>query len=295
MFGTPTVYEVNPTAFMFCETFDVTTGICNGTNDYTFAKTMATDTCNIAAAASGEIACQYGSSGGTTPGVTYNYVWMKLNRTMSMSGSVTNTDSSYPGSMTTCVTNSARTNTNGDPATGASSGDASTQAIYFLNATGNDSYIGNASSTVGSARGNSLDYCDGNDADLRGNCTWTNLSILDDAGYVATSASNIGSGGGQYGYVTDYSAPWQQTESDKIWQEGLTSSDTEFILIYKLTTPYTTKKGIDPLIKMSFDVTGALRAQFSRYNNEDPDPDVATEFCTLDVGNPVVTFTVSDN
>ena len=296
MYGTPTVYEVNPTEFKFCETFDVTTGLCTGDNDYTFVKTMSTPNCNIAAAAAGEIACQYGDTGGATPGVTYNFAWMRLSRTMSLAGSVTNTDSSYPGEMTTCVTSSARTNTNGTgPATGASSGVPSTQNIYFLNGVGNDTYQGNASSTVGSARGNSLDYCDNNDAELRPNCIWTNISILDDAGYVATSSSNVGLGGGQYGYTTDFSAPWGNGESDKIWQEGLTSSDTDFILIYKLTTPYTIKKGIDPLVKMTFDVTGSLRSQFSRYLNSDESPPVATEFCTLDVGNPSVTFTVSDN
>ncbi len=37
--ATPTVFEVKPINMKFCESFDLSTGACNGANDYTMTKT----------------------------------------------------------------------------------------------------------------------------------------------------------------------------------------------------------------------------------------------------------------
>ena len=63
-------------------------------------------------------------------------------------------------------------------------------------------------------------------------------------------------------------------------------------MIYKLSAPYTRTSDIDPLLKMSFDVTNALRSQFATFDADENAS--STEFCTIDVGNPTVTITITD-
>ena len=93
--ATPTVFEVKPISMKFCESFNLSTGACNGSNDYTFTKTYTVNGgwCDIAAAATGTTACEFGPTAGMTVGATYNYVWMELDRSFRMTGVVANNDS----------------------------------------------------------------------------------------------------------------------------------------------------------------------------------------------------------
>ena len=86
---------------------------------------------------------------------------------------------------------------------------------------------------------------------------------------------------------TGYFAP-----TANIWQSDLVESDTSMVLIYKLTSPYARSSAdIFPTIKMSFDVTDALDADFIKSEEAGKD-DVKT--CTLYVGNPGVTISITD-
>ena len=299
--GTPTQYGVNPISMKLCESVNVATGACTGANDFTFTKTWTGPNgdgyCDIAAAAAGQVACNFGSTEGMPSGVTYNFVWMKIKRIFKLTGSVTNGDSSYTGSVTSCTTSSSLANTGGATmSVGSESGGTPTsQDVYMPNGPGNDSYQGNASTTAGAVRGNSLDYCDAQDAEKYVNCQYLLVAELDAAGY-CTNALATGEGCSSpvnYYFTFDYSGTWANGEQDKIWMGGLAAADVGVDMVYRLTTPYTTKKGINPLIKMSFDVTNTLKSQFAHYT--DNDTSVSTEFCSLDAGNPTVTMTVSDN
>ena len=64
-------------------------------------------------------------------------------------------------------------------------------------------------------------------------------------------------------------------------------------MIYKLTSPYTRTSDTPPTLRMAFDVTGGLRAQFVQYT-ADEDPSPGTEFCTITPNRPSVTITISD-
>ena len=58
-YGTPTVFKVKPLSMQLCESFDVSTGICNGENDVTFTPNVADDNgrCDLAGVAPGAVAC----------------------------------------------------------------------------------------------------------------------------------------------------------------------------------------------------------------------------------------------
>ena len=307
--ATPTVFKVKPNAMELCASFDFTTGICNGLNEYAFSPNRAEDNgrCDIAGASPGSIACSVGSTEGIPIGVTYNYMKVSISRTMWFSGTIPTTglewqdNSNYDGSLTNCSTSSSLTNIGGSGvANGVDAGVATTQAIYFLNAPGNDNFQGNGNSdSWATARGNSTEFCNidwnavnlGNLTSLA-NCEFVTISALNEAGY--TSASKTGDG--NYGYTMDYSTTWStngvETPSSVIWQGSLSSSDENLVMIYKLDSPYTRTSDIAPTLRMSFDVTDALKAQFLKYTaNEDAD---GTEFCTLDVGKPGVTISIQD-
>ena len=77
-----------------------------------------------------------------------------------------------------------------------------------------------------------------------------------------------------------------------IWQSGLEENDTSLTLIYLLSSPYTRSSAdIFPTVTMSFDVTNAMDAHFIRSEEAGKD-DVST--CTIFVGNPGVTISISD-
>ena len=286
--ATPTVFEVKPISMKFCESFNLSTGACNGTNDFTFTKTYTANDgwCDIAAAATGTTACEFGPTSGMTVGATYNYVWMELDRSFRMTGVVANSDSNI--NYDYCATSSSNVNTDGTPNLGSNAATASKQSIYFINGVGNDtsgsSY--NNSSTTGSTS----QSCNPNTGS---GCVFNEHKELKEAGYQTVPAKNPP----DYTYSTDYGCTWCEAaggESDKIWQSELTSSDTSFTLIYKMDA-YTVKSGINPIVEMSFNVANGLEAQFSKFTNNDESPAVVTNSCTLNVGNPVVTITVSDS
>ncbi|MEJ6587854.1 MAG: hypothetical protein QNL25_07270 [Pelagibacterales bacterium] len=283
---TPTVFEVKPLGMKFCESFDLSTGACNGANDYTFAKTYTANDgwCDIAAAATGTTACNFGPTSGMTAGATYNYVWMELDRSFRMTGVVANSDSDI--NYDYCATSSSNVNTDGTPNLGSNSATASKQSIYFINGVGNNTTgsIYNNSSTTGST----IMSCDTETGDR---CVFNEHKELKAAGYDTVPS------GTHYSYSTDYGCAWCAEaggESDKIWQSELISSDTSFTIIYKMDA-YTVKSGINPIVEMSFGVANGLEAQFSKFINSDESPPVVTNSCTLSVGNPTVTIAVSDS
>ena len=163
VFGTPTVFKVKPINMTLCESFNLTTGVCTGDNDVLFTPQIGGDgICDIASAAPGSVACRASGTSAIPKNVTFNYMRMTIGRTMWLSGSVSSSGAewqsggAYDGSISSCVTSSSNTNTNGSSApVGATSGTASEQAIYFINGPGNDSETGNASnSSWATARGN---------------------------------------------------------------------------------------------------------------------------------------------
>tara|TARA_B100001996_G_scaffold73496_1_gene54185 strand:+ start:1164 stop:2198 length:1035 start_codon:yes stop_codon:yes gene_type:complete len=308
-FGTPTAFKVKPINMTLCESFNLSTGACTGTNDVLFTPSIGGDgICDIAAVEPGAVACSASGTASIPKNVTFNYMRVLLDRTMWISGSVSSTGAewqsssgggAYDGSVSSCVTSSSNTNTNGTSAPeGAITGTPSEQAIYFVNAPGNDTEIGNASnSSWATARGNdSTQACEvnwtavnmGDLSTIAAPCAWIAVDSLDNAGY--TSITNTANG--EYTYYTDYSGTWSDGENAKIWQGGLTASSEGFVMIYKLTSPYTRTSDIDPLLKMSFDVTNALRSQFVKFDADENAS--STEWCSIDVGNPTVTITITD-
>tara|TARA_B100001769_G_C22086514_1_gene585730 strand:- start:108 stop:1145 length:1038 start_codon:yes stop_codon:yes gene_type:complete len=317
-YSTPTVFKVRPLEMNLCESFNINTGVCNGTNDVTFTPTIANDgICDIAAVAPGSVACSAGGTEDIPTGVTFNYMRVKIDRTMWLQGSVPSSSAvwqngdDYDGSIAHCVTSSSNTNTNGTSApegtvlTSAGGEPVPTeQAIFFSNGPGNEDETGDASNASwATASGNSgsgnsgADACNpdwdainlGDLSSLGSPCSFVSITTLDNAGYTNSSSS----GGGNYTYTMDYSTTWSNAESLKIWQGRLTASSEGLVMIYKLSSPFTrTLKDVSPLLKMSFDVTNALRAQFTKYTaDEDAD---GTEVCTLDVGDPQVTITITE-
>ena len=319
-YGTPTVFKVKPLSMELCESFDVSTGICNGANDVTFTPNVTEDNgrCDLAGVAPGAVACTAAGTNGIPKNVTFNYMKATISRTMWLTGSVEPKDangdtiqwqnnSNYNGNLSQCVTSSSNTNTNGSSAPlGATTGTPSEQAIYFMNGPGNDDYSGNASTSSWSeARGNSQDNpqatpdwnagCGSNDFTTFQELEFVSVTPLDSAGYDSATTSSCG----DYSYYNDYSGVWQEDGTGNeitrqiIWQSGLSSSDEGLVMIYKLTSPYTRTSDTPPTLRMAFDVTGGLRAQFAQYT-ADEDPSPGTEFCTIDVGRPSVTITISD-
>jgi hypothetical protein len=323
-YATPSVFKVKPLSMKLCESFDVTTGNCNGSNDVEFSPNVVTDNgrCDLAGVAPGAVACSATGANNIPKNVTFNFMRVVISRTMWLTGTVTPLDASggtidwngggdYDGNLLSCVTSSELTNTNGNSApigVAVSSGSQTPteQAIYFLNGPGNDTFQGNANADSWSeSRGNSLENpnatpdwnaaCVSGDFSSFSNLYWANVAPLDNSGYSKTTSSSCE----DYTYYNDYSTTWLnfdtnvEEESQQIWQGGIEASDEGFVMVYKLTEPFTRTLDRTPTLRMAFDVTNSIRAQFSQYvADEDPSP--GTEFCTLDVGRPTVSITVTD-
>ena len=323
-YATPSVFKVKPISMKLCESFDVTTGLCNGSNDVEFSPNVATDNgrCDIAGVAPGAVACSATGANNIPKNVTFNFMRVEISRTMWLTGTVTPEDANggtiawgngddYDGNIQSCVTSSALTNTNGNSApigVAVTSGSQTPteQAMFFLNGPGNDTFQGNASSdSWAESRGNSLEdpaatpdwiaACGSSDFSSLVNLYWADVTPLDNAGYTKTTSSSCGN----YSYYNDYSSTWLdfdtgvETVSQQIWQGGLEPSDEALAMVYKLTESFTRTLDRTPTLKMAFDVTNSIRAQFSQFiADEDPAP--GTEFCTLDVGRPSVSITVTD-
>ena len=71
----------------------------------------------------------------------------------------------------------------------------------------------------------------------------------------------------------------------------LDEADTTLVLMYVLETPYLTKPGITPTLKMSFSVKDALDADFFK-SEVAGEEDVAS--CALYVGSPGVSMSLFD-
>ena len=323
-YATPSVFKVKPISMKLCESFDVTTGLCNGSNDVEFSPNVATDNgrCDIAGVAPGAVACSATGANNIPKNVTFNFMRVEISRTMWLTGTVTPEDANggtiawgngddYDGNIQSCVTSSALTNTNGNSApigVAVTSGSQTPteQAMFFLNGPGNDTFQGNASSdSWAESRGNSLEdpaatpdwiaACGSSDFSSLANLYWADITPLDNAGYTKTTSSSCGN----YSYYNDYSSTWLDFDtgveivSQQIWQGGLEPSDEALAMVYKLTESFTRTLDRTPTLKMAFDVTNSIRAQFSQFvADEDPAP--GTEFCTLDVGRPSVSITVTD-
>ena len=323
-YATPSVFKVKPISMKLCESFDVTTGLCNGSNDVEFSPNVATDNgrCDLAGVAPGAVACSATGASNIPKNVTFNFMRVVISRTMWLTGTVTPVDANggtidwgsggdYDGNLQSCVTSSELTNTNGNSApvgVAVSSGSQTPteQAMFFLNGPGNDTFQGNANADSWSeSRGNSLEdpaatpdfnaACGSNDFSSFANLYWADVTPLDNAGYTKTTSSFCGN----YSYYNDYSSTWLNFDTrveevrQQIWQGGLEASDEGLVMIYKLSEPFTRTLDRTPTLRMAFDVTNSLRAQFSQYvADEDPAP--GTEFCTLDVGRPSVSISVTE-
>ena len=161
-YSTPSVFKVKPLSMKLCESFDVTTGLCNGSNDVEFSPNVATDNgrCDLAGVAPGAVACSATGASNIPKNVTFNFMRVVISRTMWLTGTVTPLDANgstidwgsggeYDGNLESCVTSSELTNTNGNSApvgVAVSSGSQTPteQAMYFLNGPGNDTFQGNA-------------------------------------------------------------------------------------------------------------------------------------------------------
>jgi hypothetical protein len=300
-YATPSVFKVKPISMKLCESFDVTTGLCNGSNDVEFSPNVATDNgrCDLAGVAPGAVACSATGASNIPKNVTFNFMRVVISRTMWLTGTVTPVDTNggtiglngggdYDGNLESCVTSSELTNTNGNSApvgVAVSSGSQTPteQAIYFLNGPGNDTFQGNANADSWSeSRGNSLE-------DPAATPDWN----------AACGSNDFSSFAKSYSYYNDYSSTWLNFDTgveevaQQIWQGGLEASDEGLVMIYKLSEPFTRTLDRTPTLRMAFDVTNSIRAQFSQYvADEDPAP--GTEFCTLDVGRPSVSISVTD-
>ena len=283
--STPSVFKVKPTDMKLCSDFDALTGVCTG-NVYTFVKTMTADNgrCDIAASVPGAIACNYGPTKDIPIGIEYIFARIELERTMWLQGTVENETKNNTTS-DFCFTNS--NNTQSDYLTvsegSTTSGSASEQAMIFPNGPGNNHFQGNATKTTANTTDTYSNTCFNDDSNP--GCAWLKVDSLDSYGSEGFDGTNPGS----YDYFNsmDYSTP-----VDSVWQSGLADSDSHLVIIHRLTSPFTrTTTEVDPLIKMTFDVTDALDAQFVRATEAGLD---AYETCVNYVGNPGVSITVTE-
>ena len=284
----PTVFKVKPISMQLCEDFSLTTGVCSGDNTYTITKTMTADDgrCDIAGAEPNAIACNFGSFDSPTlpSGVTYSYVRTELSRTMWLKGTVTNTGSN--SGLASCMTDS--TNVQADNSTyaeGKVTGSPTLQAINFANGPGNEAYQGNASKTSA----NTLSAYDCTSDWNAQACSWNYITSLQTQG--ATHYGPGTNGTTNWGAKDYYMFSAYYQSNEHIWMSDVEESDTSMILIYLLSTPYTTKAGITPTLKMSFSVENALDADFVKSEEAGKD-DVQT--CVLYVGSPGVTISLYD-
>ena len=121
-YATPSVFKVKPISMKLCESFDVTTGLCNGSNDVEFSPNVATDNgrCDLAGVAPGAVACSATGASNIPKNVTFNFMRVVISRTMWLTGTVTPVDANggtidwgsggdYDGNLQSCVTSSELT------------------------------------------------------------------------------------------------------------------------------------------------------------------------------------------
>ena len=286
--ATPSVFKVKPNDMKLCGDFSLSTGECTGENIFTITKTMTADNgrCDIAGVEENAIACNYGPTNNMPVGEEYKYLRVELDRTMWLKGTVTNSGSN--SELSSCHTDSSNTQSaNNIYAEGSVGGTESIQAINFVNGPGNEAFIGNATKTASNS-----DQTYGNDCLSDPNlqaCSFGYINSLKNQGSVHRGPAASGGSMSSFDYwmVTAYISP-----SENIWQSDLDEDDTQMVLIYLLSSPYTrSSSDIFPTIRMSFDVTDALDADFVKSTEAGKD-DVKT--CTLYVGSPGVNISVTD-
>ena len=281
--GTPTSFKVKPIQMWLCESYNLTTGVCTGDNIHNVQSTVTNDNgrCDIAAVSgAGAVACTMGSTATIPKNVAYNYMRMELDRTMSLTGTVTNTGSN--ADLASCHTDSSNVSASGYVDQGSTGGTPSSQGLRFMSGPGNEDFQGNAAVGTGNTTTTKWQSC--YDSGGAG-CSWSSIKFIEDNGGTAFDGSNDGSN--DYSQMNDYSTT---ASGGPVWQQGLANADTTMFMIYRLTTPYTRTLDTNPTIEMSFDVTDALDANFIK-STEGSD---VVSGCTLYVGNPGVTVTFSD-
>jgi len=304
--GNPDIFKVNPIGMQLCEDWDRSTGACVGDNTYTITKTMTADNgrCDIAGATANAVACTFGTfdSPVLPSGVTYTYIRTELSRTMWLRGTVTNLTSPSSTGVAQCHTDGSNTQANySQNAEGNIANDftPTLQAFTFVNGPGNEAAIAagldnGTKTTANSNEDYQMNVCGANASAQA--CSWNSLPSL-----VAQTAQHFigSSNGSQVNGVgtsnlgaSDYymSAPYY-VSPEHIWMSDLEEADTSLILMYVLATPYTTKAGITPTLKMSFSVENALDANFIKSEVSGKD-DVTT--CSLYVGSPGVSMLLYD-
>ena len=286
--ATPSVFKVKPNDMKLSGDFSLSTGECTGENIYTITKTMTADNgrCDIAGVEENAIACNYGPTNNMPVGEEYKYLRVELDRTMWLKGTVTNSGSN--SELSSCHTDSSNTQSaNNIYAEGSVGGTESVQAINFVNGPGNEAFIGNATKTTSNTDESYINACN-SDPNSQA-CSFGYINSLKTQGSVHRGPAASGGNMSSYDYwmITAYIAP-----SENIWQSDLEEDDTQMVLIYLLSSPYTrASSDIFPTIRMSFDVTDALDADFIKSTEAGKD-DVKT--CTLYVGSPGVNISVTD-
>ena len=303
--GDPDIFKVKPISMQLCEDWNRSTGVCEGDNTYTIVKTMTADDgrCDIAGATQNAIACTFGSfdSPVLPSAVTYPYIRVELSRTMWLRGSVTNTNSPSSTGVSICHTDGTKTQANNSQnAEGNSASDftPTLQALTFVNGAGNEATVAagtdNGSKTTANTDTSYATTCV-SDASAQG-CSWNSLPSL-----VAQGADHFigGSNGSQVSGVGTstwaskdyYMSAGYFTSTEHIWMSDVEEADTSMILMYVLATPYTTKAGTTPTLKMSFSVEDALDVDFFKSEVGGKDDVLG---CTVYVGSPGVSILLYD-
>ena len=304
--GNPDIFKVNPIGMQLCDDWDRSTGECVGDNTYTITKTMTADNgrCDIAGATANAVACTFGTfdSPVLPSGVTYAYIRAELSRTMWLRGTVTNSNSPSSTGVAQCHTDGSNTQANhSQNAEGNISSDftPTLQAFTFVNGPGNEATVAaglddGTKTTPNSNTNYQSTVCSANASAQA--CSWNSLPSLVAQGAQHFIGSSNGSQVSGVGTSTwgahDYymSAPYY-VSPEHIWASDLEEADTSLVLMYVLDTPYTTKAGITPTLKMSFSVENALDANFIKSEVAGKD-DVTT--CSLYVGRPGVSMLLYD-
>ena len=265
LYGTPSVMSFDMQSMKLCESVSPSTGACIGDNTYTFTKTM-TGRCDIAATETANTnACVFSdTTAGITKNITYNYVRASMTRDVWLKGTVTSENSNIAEDSRTCSTSSSITNSGTEFPMGAISGTPSTQITTFANGPGNDEFVGGITDPA-----NLPNRSNG------GTQLLLNLPYLDNLGLTK---------GTHYFWSANYTRP-----NPHIWQSTLDSTDTEVVLIYRLSSSYTKTTDTNPSVRMTFDVTNSISSQWFKIDNGNSTFSYA---CTMYLEKPLVTMTI---
>jgi len=265
LYGTPSVMSFDLLSMKLCESVSPSTGACIGDNTYTFTKTM-TGRCDIAATDTANTnACVFSdTTAGITKNISYNYIRVSMTRDVWLKGTVTSANSNIAEDSRTCSTSSSITNSGTEFPMGAISGTPSTQITTFANGPGNDEFVGSITDPA-----NLPNRSNG------GTQLLLNLPYLDNLGLTK---------GTHYFWSANYTQP-----NPHIWQSTLDSTDTEVVLIYRLSSSYTKTTDTNPSVRMTFDVTNSISSQWFKIDNGNSTFSYA---CTMYLEKPLVTMTI---